>query len=60
MSYEQFGNDAAALLRALNVERADVMGYSHAGTSVEKAFMEHDHDTWRAALDDLRELARLS
>src|SRR3569623_1984688 len=28
MSYEQFGDDAAALLRALKVERADVMGYS--------------------------------
>jgi hypothetical protein len=26
MSYEQFGHDAAALLRALAVERADVMG----------------------------------
>ncbi|MEO3826212.1 alpha/beta hydrolase [Actinomadura sp. B10D3] len=31
MSYEQFGDDAAALLRALNVERADVMGYSQGG-----------------------------
>ena len=30
MSYEQFADDAAALLRAL-VERADVMGYSHGG-----------------------------
>lgn len=28
MSFEQFADDAAALLRALNVERADVMGYS--------------------------------
>jgi pimeloyl-ACP methyl ester carboxylesterase len=28
MSYEQFADDAAALLRALKVERADVMGYS--------------------------------
>ena len=28
MSYEQFADDAAALLRALQVERADVMGYS--------------------------------
>ncbi len=27
MSYEQFGDDAAALLHALEVERADVMGY---------------------------------
>lgn len=31
MSYEQFGDDAASLLRALNVERADVMGYSQGG-----------------------------
>jgi pimeloyl-ACP methyl ester carboxylesterase len=30
MSYEQFGDDAAALLRALKVERADV-GYSQGG-----------------------------
>jgi pimeloyl-ACP methyl ester carboxylesterase len=31
MSYEQFGDDAAELLRALKVERADVMGYSQGG-----------------------------
>jgi pimeloyl-ACP methyl ester carboxylesterase len=31
MSYEQFGDDAAALLRALEVERVDVMGYSQGG-----------------------------
>ncbi|WP_107655007.1 alpha/beta fold hydrolase [Nocardia suismassiliense] len=31
MSYEQFADDAAELLRALNVERADVMGYSQGG-----------------------------
>jgi pimeloyl-ACP methyl ester carboxylesterase len=31
MSYEQFADDAASLLRALNVERADVMGYSQGG-----------------------------
>src|SRR3954468_19615904 len=31
MSYEQFADDAAALLRALNVEVADVMGYSRGG-----------------------------
>jgi pimeloyl-ACP methyl ester carboxylesterase len=31
MSYEQFGDDAAALLRALEVERADVLGYSQGG-----------------------------
>lgn len=31
MSYEQFGDDAAALLHALGVARADVMGYSQGG-----------------------------
>lgn len=31
MSYEQFADDAAALLRALEVERSDVMGYSQGG-----------------------------
>jgi pimeloyl-ACP methyl ester carboxylesterase len=31
MSYEQFADDAAALLRALDVERADAMGYSQGG-----------------------------
>src|SRR5262245_17628132 len=31
MSYEQFADDAAALLRGLKVERADVMGYSQGG-----------------------------
>src|SRR5262245_2233854 len=31
MSYEQFGDDAAALLEALDIERADVMGYSQGG-----------------------------
>ncbi|WP_099041274.1 alpha/beta fold hydrolase [Mycobacterium neglectum] len=31
MSYEQFADDGAELLRALEVERADVMGYSQGG-----------------------------
>jgi pimeloyl-ACP methyl ester carboxylesterase len=31
MSSEQFGDDAAALLNALEVERSDVMGYSQGG-----------------------------
>src|SRR5436190_18671189 len=31
MSYEQFADDAAALLRAVEVNRADVMGYSQGG-----------------------------
>jgi pimeloyl-ACP methyl ester carboxylesterase len=31
MSYEQFADDAAALLHSLDVQRADVMGYSQGG-----------------------------
>lgn len=31
MSYEQFADDAAELLRAVGVQRADVMGYSQGG-----------------------------
>ncbi|MEV4575656.1 alpha/beta hydrolase [Nonomuraea jabiensis] len=31
LSYPRFADDAAALLRALTVERADVMGYSQGG-----------------------------
>ena len=31
MSYEQFADDAAALLRTVRVDRADVMGYSQGG-----------------------------
>lgn len=31
LSYEQFADDAAALLRALGVDHADVMGYSQGG-----------------------------
>jgi pimeloyl-ACP methyl ester carboxylesterase len=31
MSYRQFGDDAAALLRALDVKSADVLGYSQGG-----------------------------
>jgi pimeloyl-ACP methyl ester carboxylesterase len=31
LSYPQFADDAAALLRALTVERADVLGYSQGG-----------------------------
>ncbi|AQA05462.1 hypothetical protein BVC93_27265 [Mycobacterium sp. MS1601] len=31
MSYEQFGDDAAELLRALGVKSADVLGYSQGG-----------------------------
>jgi pimeloyl-ACP methyl ester carboxylesterase len=31
MSYEQFGDDAAALLHAVGIERADVLGYSQGG-----------------------------
>jgi pimeloyl-ACP methyl ester carboxylesterase len=41
MSYEQFGDDAAALLRALEVERADVMGYSQGGGAALQLAVRH-------------------
>jgi pimeloyl-ACP methyl ester carboxylesterase len=41
MSYEQFGDDAAALLRALEVERADVMGYSQGGGVALQVALRH-------------------
>ena len=41
MSYEQFADDAAALLRALEVERADVMGYSQGGGVALQLAMRH-------------------
>jgi pimeloyl-ACP methyl ester carboxylesterase len=41
MSYPQFADDAAALLRALNVERADVMGYSQGGGVVLQLALRH-------------------
>ncbi|MBF4479126.1 Pimeloyl-ACP methyl ester carboxylesterase [Rhodococcus rhodochrous J3] len=41
MSYEQFGDDAAELLRALNVERADVMGYSQGGGVALQVALRH-------------------
>jgi pimeloyl-ACP methyl ester carboxylesterase len=41
MSYEQFGDDAAALLRALKVERADVMGYSQGGCVALQLALRH-------------------
>jgi pimeloyl-ACP methyl ester carboxylesterase len=41
MSYEQFGDDAAALLRALGVERADVMGYSQGGGVALQVALRH-------------------
>jgi pimeloyl-ACP methyl ester carboxylesterase len=41
MSYEQFGDDAAALLRALGVERADVMGYSQGGGVALQLVLRH-------------------
>jgi pimeloyl-ACP methyl ester carboxylesterase len=43
MSYEQFGDDAAALLRALNVEHADVMGYSQGGGVAWQLAVRHGH-----------------
>jgi pimeloyl-ACP methyl ester carboxylesterase len=41
MSYEQFADDAAALLRALKVERADAMGYSQGGGVVLQLALRH-------------------
>jgi pimeloyl-ACP methyl ester carboxylesterase len=41
MSYEQFADDAAALLRALKVERADVMGYSQGGAVALQLALRH-------------------
>ena len=41
MSYEQFGDDAAALLHALEVERADVMGYSQGGSVALQLALRH-------------------
>jgi pimeloyl-ACP methyl ester carboxylesterase len=42
MSYEQFADDAAALLRALKVERADVMGYSQGGGVAVQLAIRHE------------------
>jgi pimeloyl-ACP methyl ester carboxylesterase len=41
MSYEQFADDAAALLRALNVDRADAMGFSQGGGVVLQLALRH-------------------
>jgi pimeloyl-ACP methyl ester carboxylesterase len=41
MSYEQFADDAAMLLRALKVERADVMGYSNGGGVALRLALRH-------------------
>ncbi len=41
MSYEQFADDAAALLRALGVERVDVMGYSQGGGVAMQLALRH-------------------
>lgn len=42
MSYEQFADDAATLLRALGVERADVMGYSQGGGVALQLAIRHE------------------
>jgi pimeloyl-ACP methyl ester carboxylesterase len=42
MSYEQFADDASALLRALKVERADVMGYSQGGGVALQLAIRHE------------------
>ena len=41
MSYEQFGDDAAELLRTLGVQRADVMGYSQGGGAALQLAIRH-------------------
>lgn len=41
MTYEQFADDAAALLRALKVERADAMGYSQGGEVALRLALHH-------------------
>ncbi|MGV0838384.1 alpha/beta fold hydrolase [Mycolicibacterium thermoresistibile] len=41
MSYEQFGDDAAALLCALEVARADVLGYSQGGGAALQLAIRH-------------------
>ena len=41
MSSQQFADDAAALLRALKVERADVMGYSQGGDVALQLALRH-------------------
>lgn len=43
MSYEQFGDDAAALLHALEVQRVDVMGYSQGGGVALQLALRHPH-----------------
>ena len=42
MSYEQFADDAAALLREVGVEHADVMGYSQGGGVALQLAIRHD------------------
>ncbi len=42
MSYEQFADDAAALLRALAVKCADVMGYSQGGGVALQLALRHE------------------
>lgn len=41
LSYERFGDDAAELLRALTVTRADVMGYSQGGGAALQLAIRH-------------------
>jgi pimeloyl-ACP methyl ester carboxylesterase len=43
LSYEQFGDDAAAILDALEVERAVVMGYSQGGGVALQLALRHPH-----------------
>src|SRR3954467_7505421 len=43
MSYEQFGDDAAAVLHALHVELASVMGFSQGGAVIFPLALRHPH-----------------
>lgn len=41
MSHERLGDDVAAVLRHLNIERADVAGYSHGGDAALRMAIQH-------------------
>jgi pimeloyl-ACP methyl ester carboxylesterase len=41
MSHERNGDDVAAVLRHLNIERADVAGYSHGGDAAIRMAIQH-------------------
>ena len=59
MSYEQFADDAAAFLRALQVERAEVMGYSQGGGVALQLAIRHPSlvTSWSACLPPIARTA---